>query len=432
MSAERKLVLASQVEPEPKLWLWDGRIPLGGITLLEGDSGEGKTAITHDLIGRVTTGTPMPITGDVVGPAGVVLLQAEDLLAATTRPALEAAGADLARIMVFDKRQFAEEPLLLPDDVGIIEAAIDKVRAKLVVLDPLPAFLAGSTNSEHSARKAMGRLAAMAESKGVAVVVVRHLTKSRFSNPKYRGGGSISIIGAARSALIVVDAPQGDDPFEHVLAVNKNNMGTAAPLRYRTVMDHGVIKVEWLGECLSSASDLLEGCGDRFESSQLDEACYVLYSVLAGVREGKPAKEVLKEATNALVSVRTLKRAKRRLGVKSYRRRRDDKDGEVADDGGEASWEWVWKLPDDEAVLRPYRDRAVRERAEEQAEEVAEEPTVPPEQIGATSTDEDPSEAPKCEIPFDIAGRSWEETDDTQALAETVSAGREPSRSWDD
>ena len=155
------------MEPEPKLWLWDGRIPMGGITLLEGDSGEGKTAITHDLIARVTTGTPMPITGNVVGPAGVVLLQAEDLLAATTRPALEAAGADLARIMVFDKRRFAEAPLLLPKDVDIIETAIEEVQAKLIVLDPLPAFLAGSSNSEHFVRKALGRLAALAESKNM-------------------------------------------------------------------------------------------------------------------------------------------------------------------------------------------------------------------------------------------------------------------------
>ena len=90
----------------------------------------------------------------------------------------------------------------------------------------------------------------MAEEEQVAIVVVRHLTKDRRANPKYRGGGSVSIIGAARSALMVVEAPTGDDPFEHVLALNKNNMGTAAPLRYRTVMDHGVIKIEWLGECL--------------------------------------------------------------------------------------------------------------------------------------------------------------------------------------
>ena len=121
MSDKRRLVLASQVKPEPKSWLWDDRIPLGGITLLEGDSGEGKTAITYDLIARVTTGSPMPITGNVVGPAGVVLLQAEDLLAATMRPALEAMGADLARIMLFDKRRFAEEAAPLPDDVDIIE-----------------------------------------------------------------------------------------------------------------------------------------------------------------------------------------------------------------------------------------------------------------------------------------------------------------------
>ena len=256
---------------------------------------------------------------------------------------------------------------------------------------------------------------------------MRHLTKSRSANPKYRGGGSVSIIGAARSALMVVDAPQGDDPFEHVLAVNENNMGTAAPLRYRTVMDHGVIKIEWLGESPSSASDLLEGCGDRFESSQLDEACYVLYSILAEFEDPMSAKEVLKEATNALVSIRTLKRAKKRLGVKSYRKRGDDKDGE-------ATWEWVWQLPADQTVLRLYQERALREQVRDlpEAPIVFSEPMKEPSAAESTMAPQESSDDPNGELTFDFAVRPWDGTDETNVPAESLPVGPGPSRSWDD
>jgi hypothetical protein len=58
--SQRLLVPLSHVAPEPVLWLWRGRIPLGGITLLEGDPGDGKSTVMYDLAARVTTGRSMP------------------------------------------------------------------------------------------------------------------------------------------------------------------------------------------------------------------------------------------------------------------------------------------------------------------------------------------------------------------------------------
>lgn len=430
MSGERKLVRGSEVRPEPTSWLWVDRIPLGGVTLLEGDPADGKTTFTYDMAARLTRGLPMPVTENVVGPAGAVILQAEDLLAGTVRPALEAMGADLDRIMLFDKRRFAEKPLLIPDDISIVEGAIDCVRAKLVVFDPLPSFLGGSMNAEHSVRRVFGALAVLAEKKQVAIVVVRHLTKDRRANAKYRGSGSVSIIGAARSALMVVDAPTSDDPFEHVLVLSKSNLGTAAPLRYRTVMDDGVIKVEWLGECLHSASDLLEASADHFESSQLDEACYVLYSTLTEAQGVMPAKQVLEAAAGALVSKRTLNRAKQRLGVKSYRKRQDNTNGDIV-------WEWVWKLPANQAVLQPYRERAMRE----QLEDVADSPQVLPLIIESEETDfpdehnvepERNATDANSQSANDSSGRPWEDTDETATATDGVPVGSSAARPWDE
>jgi len=59
-------------------------------------------------------------------------------------------------------------------------------------------------------RRALAPLAKLAEETGVAVVVVRHLTQSSGGNPLYRGQGSIGIIGAARSALLVAKHPEDE------------------------------------------------------------------------------------------------------------------------------------------------------------------------------------------------------------------------------
>jgi archaellum biogenesis ATPase FlaH len=41
-------------------WLWEGRIPLAKLTVIDGDPGTGKSAVTIDLAARVSTGRDMP------------------------------------------------------------------------------------------------------------------------------------------------------------------------------------------------------------------------------------------------------------------------------------------------------------------------------------------------------------------------------------
>ena len=66
--------LLSEVEARQINWLWPGRIPLGKITILDGDPGMGKSLITVDLAARVSTGQPMP--DGTPGQQGSVLLVA--------------------------------------------------------------------------------------------------------------------------------------------------------------------------------------------------------------------------------------------------------------------------------------------------------------------------------------------------------------------
>src|ERR687893_1945254 len=127
--------LLSEVEPEQVEWLWPGRLPLGKLAVLDGDPGLGKSALTLDLAARVSAGLELP-DGGRSGPAGVVLLSAEDGLEDTIRPRLDAAGADTERIVALSMIGVgtgAERLVYLTQDLGAVEGALKRARGAFVV-----------------------------------------------------------------------------------------------------------------------------------------------------------------------------------------------------------------------------------------------------------------------------------------------------------
>jgi KaiC/GvpD/RAD55 family RecA-like ATPase len=81
---------------EQTRWAWQDRIPLGGVTLLAGQEGSGKTTILANVLARATRGQ---LPGDLIGdPVGCVYATAEDSHSRTLAPRMAAAGADLDRI----------------------------------------------------------------------------------------------------------------------------------------------------------------------------------------------------------------------------------------------------------------------------------------------------------------------------------------------
>src|SRR5215216_346366 len=118
--------LLSEVEPEQLEWLWPGRLPLGKLAVLDGDPGLGKSVLTLDVAARVSAGMELP-DGGRCEPAGVVLLSAEDGLADTIRPRLDAAGADTERIVALStvaEGRTGERTICIPNDLHILERAI--------------------------------------------------------------------------------------------------------------------------------------------------------------------------------------------------------------------------------------------------------------------------------------------------------------------
>ncbi len=328
------IIQMAAVQPQCVEWLWPGRVPLGKLTVLEGDPGLGKSTLTLDLAARVSRGARMP-DGVPGASGGVVILTAEDGLADTVRPRLDAAGAELDWIIALtgvrlEEQGFERQPVL-PGDLPALASAITDVQAKLVVVDPLFAYLGGATDTFKDAdiRRALAPLAGLAETSGAAVVVVRHWTKGQ-GNALYRGGGSIGITAAARSVLLVARDP--DDPDEHgcrVFASAKSNLSAPPPsLTYRIEPAGSSTRISWVGVSPHRA-DALAAAPDDEMGSAVDDAREFLKDKL---QDGPvPVPEVQAAAKAAGLAWITVRRAKDDLQVAATKP--DFKSG------------WVWALP---------------------------------------------------------------------------------------
>lgn len=338
----------SDVKPEPVAWLWPGRIALGKLTLIAGDPGLGKSFLTLDMAARVSTGASWPDRpGERTTSGGVVLLSAEDGIADTIRPRLDAAGADVSRIVsleairaVHDGRTSARTFDLSRDLPGL-ESAIGSVAdCRLMVIDPVTAYLGGVDSHKNAEiRGLLTPLGAIAERHRVAVVAVTHLNKSGGGPAIYRAMGSLAFAAAARAAWAV--SKDKDDPRRRLLLPIKNNIAPdTGGLAYRIEPRAGAGGVDgcpvvaWEPDAVSvSADEALAGDRDDGEGrTERDDAAGWLRDYLGN--GPKLARDVLTESKAAGFSERTIKRAKSALPIDTRKE---------AFSGG-----WVWALRDDE------------------------------------------------------------------------------------
>jgi RecA-family ATPase len=336
--------LVGEVKREHVLWLWPGRIPFGKLTLLDGDPGLGKSTVALDIAAKFTSCLPLPGGYRHDLPGNVILLSAEDDIADTIRPRLDAAGADLDRVRVVraihDKN--GERPAVLPKDIDRLEGLIDEDGARLVIIDPLMAFLDAKIDShrDQDVRRALHALAKLAAKKYAALICLRHLNKVGGGNSLYRGGGSIGIIGAARSAMLIAPEPEDEQrritesKQRRIIAMTKNNLGPMPRSLAYKLVEHDKFecaRVVWDGESDLTADDLLIGAPLQ---SKRDDACEWLERLLeAGP---VPVNELKEKATAEGFSWSTVERAKRELGIKAKR---------TGDPGKKGGGMWSWRLP---------------------------------------------------------------------------------------
>ena len=319
-----RLVTLATVEAQETEWLWEGYIPQGAITIIDGDPGLGKSQLTVDLAARITRGDAMPphtAPDSTYKPGGVLLLSCEDDASRTIKPRLDAAGADVTRVHLLAAIESSDgeedRQIILPLDVPIIERIIIDHGVVLVLIDPLVAYLASdiSANNDADVRRCLSPVAAMAERTKAAVLAIRHLNKKPGGAAMYRGGGSIGIVGAARAAFVVAQDP--DDNDLRIFAPVKMNLAPMPRSLAFTIEAHGATsRVAWQGHHNATANELLAS-GGRQAGSKMDRAREIIAEILASGPRGE--NEVRGACESEGIGEKTYKRARKALGVLSER-----------------------------------------------------------------------------------------------------------------
>src|SRR5690242_4070875 len=168
------LSAVSDLESRPVSWLWPGRLALGKLAILDGDPGLGKSLVTLDLCARLSTGSPFPDGSFRPDPGNAIVLNAEDGVEDTVRPRLQALGADLSRVFVLDSENADVGGLRIPSQLSVLDDAMTRTCARLLVIDPVVAFFDASvqTGNDASVRGALTPLARLAARHGCAVLLV--------------------------------------------------------------------------------------------------------------------------------------------------------------------------------------------------------------------------------------------------------------------
>ena len=358
------------IKPVPIEWLAPGRLPLGKLVVIAGVGGLGKSTITLDLAARLTRGEPMfgqamDDPSDVAGPADVLLVAAEDDPADTQLPRLIAAGADIARIR-YVKGVTSPGGKLLPFSLAHVEELSKCLAAnpsiKLVVIDPVAAYVGRAKVDDHKnveLTAILSPLAELAAAHAVTMVLVCHLNKSSSASAVNRIMGGSAYVNSTRATFIV--APSPDDPDVRVLDVVKFNLAQKPkPLafhirdlepdeidhamghpsfagleeRHKTRMSRQLSRIEWMGECETTADEALSANSGKRGAPPVDkgEVKAWLHQHLA--EHGPTTKELVLQAAKGLYGEKAIWAAwnelRAQFGVKPYPK----------EESGKRHWLW--------------------------------------------------------------------------------------------
>jgi hypothetical protein len=335
------LICMADVEPRETEWLWHGRIPMSRITLLAGPGGLGKSFVSLDLAARVSTGAMFPDGAEA--PLGsVILISCEDDPNETIRPRLDAHRADVRRIHLLsgvkvpDENGDPIEVMFTLQDVAALRATLERVPdCKLIVIDPIGSFLGPRVDShkDNEVRGVLAPVAKLAAEYGAAVLVVAHTRKSAGFTADEQVLGSRAFTGLARAVWHVIQDQENEDR-RLVLPGKANLSGRSPGLAYAI---GGVpARLSWEDQGVNMTADAAMAAvqeSRRGRPGPTPVECSAAQEWLSDTLARGPrlAKDVKDEWANGFDgSPATLKRAKKLLGVESFR--------------PDIPGEWWWRL----------------------------------------------------------------------------------------
>ena len=224
-----------------------------------------------------------------------------------------AAVETLAKICKTYKEKYPLVQIVLhtatADTVYEIEKAIIQNGARLIILDPIQAYMGDKAdmNKANEVRPIFRRLAEVAERTGCAVILIGHLNKAAGGQSAYRGLGSIDFRAAARSVLLIGRVKR--EPNVRVIIHDKSSLAPEGkPVAFCLDPETGF---EWIGEYDITADELLSGAGGN-NATKTEQAEKLILDLLADGKE-LASEDIEKAAADAGISARTVRAAKKNL-----------------------------------------------------------------------------------------------------------------------
>lgn len=301
-----KIIKMSDVQLQEIEWLWYPFIPYGKLTIIQGDPGDGKTTLVLNIAAKLSKGEGLDENMQIAEPINIIYQTAEDGLADTVKPRLELAGADCEKIMVIDE---SDKSLSMIDER--LEEAIVKTGARLLILDPIQAYLGGGMdmNRANEARDMTKKLGALAEKTKCAIILIGHMNKAAGNKAAYRGMGSIDFFAVARSVLLV-GRIEGEANTRAVVQI-KNNLAAFGHAKAFELSESGF---QWLGDYEITVDEVLGGIAPK--ANKMEQAKKILRE-LAETQNAVQSNEVFELAEEHGISKRTMENAKKELGIKA-------------------------------------------------------------------------------------------------------------------
>lgn len=343
--ADVTLLRASDLNPEPISWIWNGWLAAGKLHVLAGAPGTGKTTISMSLAAILTTGGLWP-DGSPSSPGNVVIWSGEDDPADTLLPRLALSGADLSRIYFITGVRVGNERRSFDParDMETLRHKLAEISGvKLMIVDPVVSAVAGDSHKNAEVRRGLQPLVDLAASMRSALLGITHFSKGTGGrDPVERLTGSLAFGAIARVVMVAAKYQEQEDDGRtpRLFCRAKSNIGPddggfEYDLAQAGLIDPpGIItsSVVWGNAVEGMARDLLANADAAVvdgEGGTLAEAKSFLSDLLAN---GPESVRVIKaDADGAGISWATIRRAQKALGIKPEKK------------GMKAGW--VWRKP---------------------------------------------------------------------------------------